>query len=97
MSIKPTVMNSSFTIENVSDMQELMRGILSRHNGEQLIEIDLSEVDEFDGAGLQLLLAFSAAAKKMGSHIQLNNLPERVAAVLTRYNVSDHFVRREQV
>ena len=97
MSIKPTVMNSAFTIENVGDMQELMRGILSRHNGDQIIELDFSEVEEFDGAGMQLLLAFAGGAKKIGAQIRLNHLPDKVAAVLTRYNLADHFAQWEQV
>lgn len=91
MSMKPVVINSSFTIENVGDIQEQMRAILARHSGEQKIDVDLSEVTEFDGAGMQLLLAFHQATQKMGMQIRLNNMPEVVSAALTRYNVISHF------
>ena len=97
MSMKPVVINSSFTIENVGDIQEQMRATLARHNGEQKIDVDLSEVTEFDGAGMQLLLAFQQATQKMGVQIQLNNMPELVSAVLTRYNVISHFTPEESL
>jgi len=97
MSMKPVVINSSFTIENVGDIQEQMRASLSRHNGEQKIDVDLSEVTEFDGAGMQLLLAFHQATQKMGVQIQLNNTPEVVSAALTRYNVISQFNNQEPV
>ena len=97
MSLKPVVISNSFTIENVGDIQEQMRATLSRHNGEQRIEVDLSEVTEFDGAGMQLLLAFQQITRKMEIQIQLNNMPELVAAALKRYNVIGDFNPQEQV
>jgi len=97
MSLKPVVISSSFTIENVGDIQEQMRTTLSRHNGENKIDVDLSEVTEFDGAGLQLLLAFHQVTQKMGVQIQLNNTPELVGNVLTRYNVLSQFQPQEPV
>jgi len=91
MSMKPIVICSSFTIENVGGIQEQMRGTLARHNGERQIDVDLSEVSEFDGAGMQLLLAFAQASQKMGIHVQLTNIPESVGSALARYNVMSHF------
>ena len=96
MSMKPVVISSSFTIENVGDIQEQMRATLARHNGEQRIDVDLSEVSEFDGAGMQLLLAFHQAGQKLGLEIHLNNTPELVNAALTRYNVISLFTHQEQ-
>ncbi len=95
--MKSVVVTGSFTIENVSDIQEQMRSALARYNGKHRIEVDLSEVTEFDGAGMQLLLAFRKAADKAGAEIDMGDLPDIIATTLRRFDVISRFTTQEAV
>lgn len=87
MSMKSVVIEGAFTIENVGDIQQQMRAVLAGPVNSHQIDVDLAAVTEFDGAGLQLLLAFSQIVLKLGSTIELRHPPEFVEAVLTQYAV----------
>ncbi len=96
MSIRPIEIEGSLTIERVGDIQELMRAALARHSGTGALEMDLGGVTEFDGAGFQLLLAYTQAAEKLGVKVELNNIPENVNLVFQQYAVADRFANKEQ-
>ncbi len=88
MSANTVVIEGAFTIENVSNILEQMRSMLSRSEGEKAIPVDLNGVTEFDGAALQLLMMFSKAAEKAGSLVELVGVPEVMKTVLTDFGVN---------
>jgi len=91
MVTKEIDIEGSFTIENAGNIQEKMREALGKVSGESQLALDLKNVTEFDGAGLQLLLAFEQASEKLGAKMNLKNIPEHISAVLERYGLSDRF------
>lgn len=94
---KAIVIDGSFTIENASNIQEQMREALGKVSGKSELALDLAQVIEFDGAGLQLLLAFDQATEKLGTKIRLEHIPDSVGTVLARYGLSKRFAGdREQ-
>ncbi|MET3105262.1 anti-sigma B factor antagonist [Oxalobacteraceae bacterium GrIS 2.11] len=93
--MEPIIVNGSFTIENVGSLQEQMRAALANGTASQSIEIDLAQVSEFDGAGMQLLLAFQHAVSSAGAQLNLINMTEVVAASLQRFDVAQRFGNQE--
>ena len=96
MSIRPIDIEGSLTIERVSDIQELMRSALAHLGAANTIAINLNGVNEFDGAGLQLLLALSQTTEKLGVQIALQHCSEKVTSTLTTYGVASRFLIEEQ-
>ncbi len=77
------------TIERVAGLQAEWQGALDTHDG--AIALDLHGVDEFDGAGLQLLLALAGAAAEAGAALTLQRVPPAVAATLARFGAAHRF------
>ena len=88
MVTKAIVIEGSFTIENAGNIQESMREALGKVSGKNQLALDLANVTEFDGAGLQLLLAFARASEKLGAKMKLKNIPDNINEVLERYNLT---------
>jgi anti-anti-sigma factor len=89
-------MTASYAIQGeltVFTAHELKTALLSAMPSTGALQIDLGEVSEFDGAGLQLLLAAGNEAKARGGQLVLADAPERVDAVLRLTGLQDHFAK----
>ena len=95
--MKPIVFEGSLTIERVSEMQEQLRSALVGHSGLSLMTLDLAEVREFDGAGLQLLLCLARVTERMGMQLALANPSQAIENVLRQYDVLKRFASKEPV
>jgi anti-sigma B factor antagonist len=54
-------------------------------------ELNLSDVEEIDSSGIQLLLALKQSAIKDGKQIFLNTISSPVAEVMDVLNIRSHF------
>ena len=89
--------DGSFTIERVAELQATLREAMSLDNSSATLGLRLSGVQEFDGAGLQLLLACAAALGKNGRQLELCDVTPALQAVLRQYQLLDRFILREPV
>lgn len=87
------LLEGPLTIERVAGLQAEWQGALEGHDG--AIALDLHGVDEFDGAGLQLLLALARAAAEAGAALSLQRVPQRLAATLARFGAAHRFTMTE--
>ncbi len=91
-------MTNTFAIEGeltVFTAHEIKTGVLAAMSAEGALHIDLSEVSECDGAGLQLLLAARHEAAQRGGAMRLTSPPNQVKAVLELAGLTDHFESSE--
>ncbi len=58
-------------------------------NQYESLEVDLSQVDKADSAGLALLLEWKAQAKKRAARISFSGLPDSLRAIALTTQVSD--------
>lgn len=87
-------MNTSIAIDGeltVFTAHEIKTRVLAAMSQEGALNLDLSEVSEFDGAGLQLLLAARSEAVQRGGALQLTSPSDHVTAVLQLVGLSSHF------
>ncbi len=87
-------MNTSFAIEGeltVFTAHEIKTRVLAAMPQEGALALDLSEVSEFDGAGLQLLIAARHEASQRGAGLHLVSPSSQVTAVLQLAGLSHHF------
>jgi len=87
-------MNASFAIEGeltVFTAHEIKTRLLSVMPTRSTLEVQLGEVTEFDGAGLQLLLAAKHEAAQRESQLVLISPPAQVKAALQLAGLLDHF------
>lgn len=96
MSSQLLTIESALTIENCAAIHAQMCGMLNGFEANGPLTLDLGSVTEFDAAGLQLLLVFAQAGQQRGVTLQLNRLPQKIADVLLRYNVSHCFSMGDQ-
>lgn len=61
----------------------------------QVIEVDLSGVQEMDSAGLQLLLSLSKSSMQEGKQLQLIKPSRVVREVIELFDLGDHFAPSE--
>lgn len=85
------VVEGTFTIECVAALREQLQRAIEEERGGAPIALDLGGVTEFDGAGLQLLLAASRAAAASGRRIALCHPPQAVTAVLAQLALERQF------
>lgn len=78
----------SMSIYDAAQQKPVFLGILQKHPH---LEIDLSEVDEMDTAGLQLLLLLKRTAAKTGKSISLVAHSPASLDVIDRYNLGGYF------
>lgn len=89
-------MTASYAIQGeltVFTAHELKTALLSAMPSTGTLQLDLAEVSEFDGAGLQLLLAAGNEAKVRGGQLALAHATEKVDAVLRLTGLQDHFAK----
>lgn len=84
----------NFSIECVADIKARMDALLMQAQAGQ-VALDLSDVQEFDGAGMQLLLAFDQAVRAGGLQLQLLAPAPAVTGVLQRFGLAARFGLQE--
>lgn len=87
-------MTASYVIQGeltVFTAHALKTDLLDAMPSTGLLNIDLSEVAEFDGAGLQLLLATQAEANARGCGLALVNATPKILAVLKLTGLQGYF------
>lgn len=80
----------NLTIEHVAALRATMQTALTAGDNDDFV-LDLAQVVEFDGAGMQLLLAFVRCAADSGKAVALRRVPEPLARSLAEYGLSERF------
>jgi anti-anti-sigma regulatory factor len=86
----------NLTIECVGALRERLGEALAEallQRGGAALTLELGEVAECDGAGLQLLLAFGHAAAQAGRRVVLRHLPPGLDEVLLQFGLDQRFER----
>lgn len=85
-------LSGELTIYQVASIkQTLLQGLQQGNFGQQPLELNMAEVSEVDGAGLQLLLALARSALEFGASVRLLQVPPPVAAMLAECGVAGRF------
>ena len=77
-----------FTIYTVGELKGLILGALLANNE---LEIDLSKVEEFDAAGLQLLVVAKKTAATLNRKFRLTGCPPAVLDILSLSGLTSFF------
>lgn len=77
-----------FTIYTASELKGQILGALLANNE---LEIDLSEVEEFDAAGLQLLVVAKKTAETLNRKLRLTGCPPAVLDILSLSGLTGFF------
>ncbi len=91
-------MTTSIAIDGeltVFTAHEIKTRLLEAMASKSTLRVDLGEVTEFDGAGLQLLLAARHEAAQRESQLVLISPPAQIKAVLQLTGLIDHFETSE--
>ncbi|GAA4014574.1 STAS domain-containing protein [Actimicrobium antarcticum] len=86
------VIAGELTIYQVADIRLQMQQVLNGVDGSDAIALDLGNVSECDGAGLQLLLVFARAVTALGSAVVLTAASAVINDLLAEYGLADRFV-----
>jgi len=90
-------LTGDLTIYQVADLKPLFnKALLEHQHGDVPIELDLQDVTECDGAGLQLLLALANTAAKRGATVALCSVPGFVSDLLEQFQLSSRFTLQGQ-
>lgn len=79
------------TIYQVAETRSLLQRALADHDGSDQLMLDLAGVTECDGAGLQLLLAFSHAVSARGTELVLCYVAPFLADLLREFGLCSRF------
>jgi len=81
-------LDGELTIYRAAELKPVLLAAVAEH---PVLEIDLSQVAEFDSAGLQLLLLAKREALAAGRTLRLANHSPAVLDVLERFDLAAHF------
>ncbi|HEX5355834.1 MAG TPA: STAS domain-containing protein [Aquabacterium sp.] len=87
-------MSTAVSVEGeltVYAVHDLKARLLAALNEVSLLQIDLSDVSEVDGAGIQLLLAAQREARQRGAALRLTSVPPQVADALALMDLTHEF------
>ena len=87
-------MTTSIAIDGeltVFTAHEIKTRLLQAMASKSTLRVNLGEVTEFDGAGLQLLLAAKHEATQRTSQLVLTSLPTQIQSVLQLTGLLGHF------
>lgn len=70
---------------------ELLTGLVAGKS----VSIDLEQVEEWDVAGLQLLVATQKTASNTGTFLRFDNLPDQLRAALPLLGLDSQFFPRD--
>ena len=88
----PIPLAGELTIYRVTEFWTLLRAALPPGRADQRpVVLDLRNVTEFDGAGLQLLLTLARWATDQGSTLELSAAPGFVLSMLEAFGVTGRF------
>lgn len=76
--------DGTLTIIDVVRVKEELSKLINSRN----ISLDLSEINEFDSSGLQLLYTFIRDKRKEGVKVTLSEVSEIVENMLKTYNIA---------
>lgn len=80
------------TIYQAEQVAEFLRSVLgTAREAHAPVVLDLSAVNECDGAGLQLLLSLARSATAAGLAVRLQAVSPAVASLLSLYGVGNRF------
>ena len=82
------------TIVQAAETREQLLAWLAENPGP--LSLDLGAVDEFDSAGVQLLLALQASLRERGQVLQLGRASQAVSAALRLYQLDSLLPGSEQ-
>lgn len=82
-------LGGELTIYHAGELRQALLGDAAAMTG--VHTLDLSAVEEFDTAGLQVLLMARRAADAAGGRLQLRAHSEAVREVIDRYGLAAHF------
>ncbi len=74
---------------------QFQQALLQSMHEQSALEIDLAELTECDGAGLQLLLSVSKSAAEIEISVHLLHASPTVQEMLSIYGLSNRFVNKE--
>ena len=84
-------LSGDLTIYQVAELKTRLQHLLISASSKKTVEIDLNDIVECDGAGLQLLLAFSHAMAAEDRRLSLKNTPPVLMDLLKQFSLNDHF------
>lgn len=84
-------LRDNLSIECVAALHQQLGQALTEHSGTAALTLDLAEVAEWDGAGLQLLLALAQAAAQAGQAVVLRSPPATLEQTLQQYGLAARF------
>ena len=73
--------------------QNLLSAVQQAQQTAGPLELDLAEVSELDGAGLQLLLSTAKSVAEWGAGVTLSRVPPHIQEVLESYHLSNRFTQ----
>lgn len=87
----PITIAGELTIYQVAEIRSLLQEALVGHDGSSQLLLDLADVTECDGAGLQLLIAFSQAVSALGAELVLCDAAPFLVDLLDAYGLGSRF------
>ncbi len=88
--------SGELSIYQVAELKQQFQQALAQSLHEQsALRLDMSEMSECDGAGLQLLLALGKSASEFEIPIQLEHAPSSMQEMLRMYGLVNRFAIKE--
>lgn len=81
------VMNEDMTIYAIADIKQQLSEELEIHDS---FEVDLSNVEEIDSSGIQLLLALKSELKHKQKKFRLEKISDAAAKLIEIYGLGDN-------
>ena len=83
------IIENNMTIFNASELKQTLLDALSEPTN---IKLDLSQVNEIDSAGFQLLLMLKNESKKNNKEYQITACSSAVTSLLDLFNLKDNLL-----
>jgi ABC-type transporter Mla MlaB component len=88
--------SGELSIYQVANLKQQFQQALAQSLHEQsALHLDMSEMSECDGAGMQLLLALGKSASEFEIPIQLDHAPPHLQEMLSMYGLANRFASKE--
>ena len=76
-------------IANASDLLERGRSVLAQQSANNILQIDLSSVDEADSSALSVLFGWLRTARSASIELRVVNSPASMLSLAALYGVAD--------
>ncbi len=87
------LIQGDLTIYAATELNGLLGDVIKQHDQ---LEIDLSQVQEVDSAGLQVLFFIQTEATRQQKSVIYSHLPEEMTSLLQLYNLTEKFNTKKQ-